>query len=75
MTFPFGVQWMGEEYEIQLKDAAKPCTLYAPRRVPVHQQSKVQQDLNRMESLGVISKVHEPTPLCAGMVVVPKKGV
>ena len=26
-----------------------------------------------MESLGVISKVTEPTPWCAGMVVVPKK--
>jgi len=26
-----------------------------------------------MEALGVISKVDEPTPWCAGMVVVPKK--
>ena len=26
-----------------------------------------------MESLGVISKVSDPTPWCAGMVVVPKK--
>ena len=26
-----------------------------------------------MEALGVISKVEEPTPWCAGMVVVPKK--
>ena len=26
-----------------------------------------------MESIGVISKVDEPTPWCAGMVVVPKK--
>ena len=26
-----------------------------------------------MESMGVISKVDEPTPWCAGMVVVPKK--
>ena len=28
-----------------------------------------------MESIGVISKVDEPTPCCAGMVVVPKEGV
>ena len=27
-----------------------------------------------MEAMGVISKVDEPTPWCAGMVVVPKKG-
>ena len=26
-----------------------------------------------MEALGVIKKVDEPTPWCAGMVVVPKK--
>ena len=30
-------------------------------------------ELNRMESLGVISKVSDPTEWCAGMVVVPKK--
>ena len=27
-----------------------------------------------METIGVISKVDKPTPWCAGMVVVPKKG-
>ena len=27
-----------------------------------------------METLGVISKVDQPTPWCTGMVVVPKKG-
>ena len=26
-----------------------------------------------METMGVILRVEEPTPLCAGMVVVPKK--
>ena len=26
-----------------------------------------------MEAMGVISKVHDPTQWCAGMVVVPKK--
>ena len=34
---------------------------------------KVQEELNRMETLGVILKIHEPTPWCAGMVVVPKR--
>ena len=29
--------------------------------------------INRMEKVGVISKVSQPTPWCAGMVVVPKK--
>lgn len=31
------------------------------------------EELNRMEEMGVISKVTEPTSWCAGMVVVPKK--
>ena len=26
-----------------------------------------------METMGIISRVDEPTPWCAGMVVVPKK--
>ena len=33
----------------------------------------MQDELARMESLGVISCVEEPTPWCTGMVVVPKK--
>ena len=32
----------------------------------------VKQELERMETLGVISKIQEPTDWCSGMVVVPK---
>lgn len=35
-------------------------------------RDKVQAELKRMEIMGVISKVTQPTPWCAGMVVVPK---
>ena len=35
-------------------------------------RSKVQAELQCMEGLGVISRVNEPTPGCAAMVVVPK---
>ena len=35
---------------------------------------KVQEELERMEKLGVIEKVEDPTEWCAGMVVVPKAG-
>ena len=35
-------------------------------------RTKVQTELQRMQSLGVISPVEEPTPWCAAMVVVPK---
>jgi len=35
---------------------------------------KVKEELQRMEKLGVISKVDIPTDWCAGMVLVPKPG-
>ena len=64
---------LGEEYRIQLKDNAVPYSLYTPRNVPLPLRDKVQQELERMESMGVISKVDTHTPWYAGMVVVPKK--
>ena len=68
-----GLGNMGEEYEIQLKPSAKPYSIFTPRNVPLPLRDKVQEELTRMESLGVISKVDTPTPWCAGMVVVSKK--
>ena len=68
-----GLGTLGEEYEIQLKSDAKPFSLYTARNVPLPLRQNVLQELNRMESIGVISKVDQPTPWCAGMVVVPKK--
>ena len=68
-----GLGNMGEEYEIQLKPSAKPYSIFTPRNVPLPLRDKVREELTRMESLGVISKVDTPTPWCAGMVVVPKK--
>ena len=41
--------------------------------VPIPLRQKVKKELSRMESLGVISPVEEPTPWCAAMFVVPKK--
>ena len=67
-----GFENLGEEYEIKLKPDAKPYAIYSLRNVPLPLTKRV-QELNRMESMGVISKVEEPTPWCAGMVVVPKK--
>jgi predicted transcriptional regulator len=33
---------------------------------------KVKKELQRMENMGVISRVDKPTNWCSGMVVVPK---
>ena len=63
----------GEPYEICLKPEAQPFALYTPRNVPLLLRQKVKEELLRMQSLGVISPVEEPTSWCAGMVVVPKK--
>ena len=58
-----GLGNLGEPYEIQLQPDAKPHALL----------KKVQAELSRMESMGVISKVDKPTEWCAGMVAVPKR--
>ncbi len=68
-----GLGNLGEEYTIRLKPGAKPHALYTPRRVALPLCSKVKEELDRMEALGVTSKVSEPTAWCAGMVPVPKK--
>ena len=40
--------------------------------VPLPLHSKVQDELNRIELLDVISPVRDPSPWCGGIVVVPK---
>ena len=65
-TFP-------DTYNIQLSPDVKPYALFTPRNIPLPLRQKVQNELERMKSLGVISRINEPTQWCAGIVVVPKK--
>ena len=60
------------DYTIKLDPKAKPFALTTPRRVAVPLLKAVKEELQRMETLGVIAKIQEPTDWCAGMVVVPK---
>ena len=60
------------DYKIKLEQGAKPYALNTTRRVAVPLLKAVEQELHRMEELGVIARVTEPTDWCAGMVVVPK---
>ena len=67
-----GLGKMKGEYKIQLKDDAEPFSLSTPRRVAIPLLNSVHQELERMERMGVIAKVEQPTEWCSGMVVVPK---
>ena len=68
-----GLGKMEKPYIIELEPEAKPFSLKTPRRIPIPLLPKVKEELQRMEQLGVISRINEPTEWCAGMVVVPKK--
>ena len=68
-----GLGNIGEEYTIRLKPDAVPYFLFTPRNVALPLREKVCDELHRMETMGVITKVTEPTSWCVGMVVVPKR--
>ena len=73
--FPSLFQGLGKlegDYMIRLQDNAEPYAISTPRRVAIPLQKLVKQELERMEQMGVIGKVEQPTEWCAGMVVVPK---
>lgn len=59
---------------IKLKSDAQPYSCSTSRRVPLPMLDKVAAELARMERLGVIVKVTEPTEWCSPIVVVPKSG-
>lgn len=63
----------GEPVKITLKEGAEPYSVAAPRRVPIPLLPRVEKELKRMESMGVIEKVTDPTEWCAPMVPVMKK--
>ena len=67
-----GLGKLDGEYSIRLEEGAKPFALMVPRRVAIPLLQPVKEELSRMEKLGVISRVNQPTEWCAGMVVVPK---
>lgn len=69
-----GLGELKEEYVIRLRPGAKPFALSVPRRVPIPLHDVVREELQKLESEGVIRKVDHPTDWCAGMVVVPKTG-
>ncbi|KAL7827619.1 hypothetical protein SRHO_G00333370 [Serrasalmus rhombeus] len=59
--------------KIELREDAQPYSVTTPRRVPFPLLTKVEQELARMQSLGIIEEVREATDWCAPMVPVVKK--
>lgn len=67
-----GLGKLSAEYHIELREDAKPYAFSTSRRVAIPLLPAVKQELERMESMGVISRIQTPTDWCAGMVIVPK---
>ncbi|KAL1445369.1 hypothetical protein MTO96_029225 [Rhipicephalus appendiculatus] len=67
-----GLSKLLKEHKIQLQPGAKPFALSSLIRIPIPLYEKTKRELQRMQKLGVISPVDEPTEWCAPMVVVPK---
>ena len=61
------------QHVIHLREDATSFCLATPRRVPLPLVEKVNYEINRMASAGVIEAVDEPTDWCAPIVVVPKQ--
>ena len=62
-----------EPYKIKLKPEYR-AVMQPVRKIPLPYRDKIVKELDRMEALGVISKVNVPTEFVSAFVVVRKKG-
>ena len=67
-----GLGEMSQPYNIVLEPEAKPYAISSPRRIALPLLPKVKEELDKLQDLGVIKPVTEPTDWCAPIVVVPK---
>ena len=68
-----GLGTMETKARIVLDDSVTPFAQSVPRRVAAARREPLLEELQRMEMLGVIEKIEEPTDWCAPCIVVPKK--
>lgn len=62
-----------EPVKIELRPDTEPYSIVTPRRIPFPILPQVEEELKRMQSLGIIEEVKEATDWCAPMVPVIKK--
>lgn len=64
------------EHDIKLDPDAQPYSICTPRRIPLPLLQSVEKELKYMVEQDIIEEVspNNPTPWCAPMVCVPKKG-
>ena len=58
---------------IRIKSSVEPFALPVPRKIPAARRIAVQEELQRMISLGVIERIERPTDWCSPCLVVAKK--
>ena len=63
---------VGDPVKIKLKEGTIPHQTYNPRHIPLPQEKKVIEELNKMLKLGVIRKIEKPTEWCHPIVAVFK---
>ena len=62
----------GEPVHIETEEGATPYHITAARRVPLPLLESYRKEIERMEKLGVIKRVDEPTEWCHPVVIAPK---
>ena len=67
-----GLGFFGDDVHIELTEGGVAYHVNAPRRVSLPLMEPLRKELNRMEKMGVIRKVDEPTDWCHPIVVIPK---
>ena len=62
----------GMPYKFQLKPNAKP-TRHAPRKVPIHLQDTLHEEIRNLEALGILEETKDVTEWVNSFVIVEKK--
>ena len=66
-----GLGCLDQPYHIKIDDTVQPI-ICPPRNIPVALRERVRDEIDRMEKLGILKKVEEPTAWVSSLVVVEK---